>query len=1395
MKDPDLRIETPLQFGSGGQLQPPPIPDHQLLQRIGRGSYGEVWLARSLTGAYRAVKIVYRQAFDHDRPFDREFSGIEKFEPISRKHESQVDILHVGRGEGCFYYVMELADDQESGQQINPECYAPKTLKSEVFHRGKLPFEECVQISLALTTALEHLHSHGLVHRDIKPSNIIFINGVPKLADIGLVTGVDATRSHVGTEGFVPPEGPGTAQADLYSLGKVLYEICTGKDRQEFPELPTDLAERPDREGLLELNSVIAKACREDPRQRYLSAQAMHNELLLLQSGKSLARLHAIERRLAKLKRVAVAGAAAAAITVAALLWQSHEAAQMKALATSNLQLATSSLQHAEESNQRLTQLQVANGRRLMEQGDYYDALLWFAQALTRIQGDPVLEEIHRIRFNSVLQRCPKVVQIFTHDDLVCFCEFSPDGERLVSASYDGTARVWSLQTGEPVAAPMRHSNHVYTASFSADGRRVVTASMDGTARVWDAATGAPTTPPLQHLESVRSASFDRAGSRVLTASLDGTARVWDAATGRPITPPLRHSNAVEFAVFSPDGKRVATGSRDQTARIWDSTTGDPLTPPLQHGGSVGSLAFSPDGRHLVSSGGREGGTHAAMLWDALTGQLILDPLPHDDAVLCVAFSPDGRRLITGCAQGARLWDAATGDPLTPNLKHKTCVTQTQFSQDGDRFITSSDELTARVWDANSGEPITPFLRHAGYVLHSTFSPDGRFLATASDDHTLKVWDLATVHEEASALEHPAAVSSASFSPDGKRVLTACFDGVARLWDVDNGKALSIRFEHGEALRIAQFSPDGKKILTASAWQREIGEVQADWGTTARLWDADSGKQLTPGLKHEARIFHAAFNPNSTRVVTASADRSARVWNAVTGEPITGPLRHASEVWDAEFSPDGHLVATASADGTAQVWDAATGHPISLPMRHQREVNACAFSPDGRRLLTVSSDQTGRVWDAHTGQPMASPFKHRGILYLAGWSPDGHRVIAGGLAPDVGVWDAATGQLALPYLAHGLKTLQSISFSPDGRFIATASDFLRVWSARTGEPAAAHLLHHAMVIDANFSPDSRRLVTAGTDGLARVWELGECDVRKEDLVPLAEAMAGMTLGQGDTFVPLPPEKLGVVWRSLRSKYPALFGVTPEQHRAWRERELRKSIQTKQWFAALFHLDHLAALDPQDRSLSERRTNILAHHTPVREPGARPALVDLSQYYNAEFTETWEPGVEGHDLAELPTGIQSFNGVDFDVRAAIRLSAGEGLWQAPDHFPPRVSNIRVNQRCQRLHFLHASEGRHDLSGTRIGGYILHYANGQQWEVPIVYGEDLRDWFWHPDGDDGTAHAEVAWRGESKSSRQAALWLRLFKRSLENPWPEVEITSIDFISSSVEASPFLVAITIE
>jgi serine/threonine protein kinase len=324
----------------------PAIPEHELLRPIASGAYGHVWLARNTLGSYRAVKIVHRGNFDHERPFEREFAGIKAFEPISHSHEGLVDLLQVGRDDaaGYFYYVMELADALEDPKSeirnpkegrnpkaepmastsgikngfLNPqqlESYVPRTLGAELKRRGRLPLEDCIRIGLSLTQALGYLHKKGLLHRDVKPSNIIFVRGIPKLADVGLVAGVSEARSFVGTVGFIPPEGPGTPQADIYSLGIVLYVMSTGKNHQDFPEPLPDLAAEPEHGRWLEFNTVVHKACQAEAPQRYQSAQELHDDLALLQRGQSVKRKFAMQRRWALARKLALA-----AIILVALL-------------------------------------------------------------------------------------------------------------------------------------------------------------------------------------------------------------------------------------------------------------------------------------------------------------------------------------------------------------------------------------------------------------------------------------------------------------------------------------------------------------------------------------------------------------------------------------------------------------------------------------------------------------------------------------------------------------------------------------------------------------------------------------------------------------------------------------------------------------------------------------------------------------------------------------------------------------------------------------------------------------------------------------------------------------------------------------------------------------------
>lgn len=267
---------------------PPSIPDFELLHRIGRGSYGDVWLACGVTGVFRAIKIVWRERFPDAEPFEREFRGLKAFAAVPPGEAAQLAVLHVGRNEaaGFFYSVMELADDADRGRVIDPGAYTALTLAELRHRRGRLPADECVPLAVELARSLAALHRRGLVHRDIKPSNVIFVDGTPKLADIGLVVPAASAQTYVGTEGYVPPDGPGSPGADVFAFGKVIYELVTGLDRQMFPKLPDDLGRLPDCRALLELNEVILRAC--DPRvsRRYPDAAALLADLELLRRGR-----------------------------------------------------------------------------------------------------------------------------------------------------------------------------------------------------------------------------------------------------------------------------------------------------------------------------------------------------------------------------------------------------------------------------------------------------------------------------------------------------------------------------------------------------------------------------------------------------------------------------------------------------------------------------------------------------------------------------------------------------------------------------------------------------------------------------------------------------------------------------------------------------------------------------------------------------------------------------------------------------------------------------------------------------------------------------------------------------------------------------------------------------
>ena len=201
----------------------------------------------------------------------------------------------------------------------------------------------------------------------------------------------------------------------------------------------------------------------------------------------------------------------------------------------------------------------------------------------------------------------------------------------------------------------------------------------------------------------------------------------------------------------------------------------------------------------------------------------------------------------------------------------------------------------------------------------------------------------------------------------------------------------------------------------------------------------------------------------------------------------------------------------------------------------------------------------------------------------------------------------------------------------------------------------------------------------------------------------------------------------------------------------------------------------------------------AKQFPARDPNTKKQLLDLSAAYNARLDESWHGGTE-NQLDGLVPGVQTLEGIDYDIRGLVQLG---GRSSGTTNWPTAVKGIPVHQKCAQLHFLHAAAwGKQNDEGKLIGSYVVHFAvQNMLLQVPIVYGQTVRDWHEWSGEKPAPQDLVVAWRGVNGVSKRSNSFIRLFRTTWANPAPELEIESIDFVSSDQNPGPFLVAITVE
>jgi WD40 repeat protein len=458
---------------------------------------------------------------------------------------------------------------------------------------------------------------------------------------------------------------------------------------------------------------------------------------------------------------------------------------------------------------------------------------------------------------------------------------FGGDGPKLVTCSPDWTFRDLNLKSGEirQSSLPTTHTE-LLTAAFSPDGRSVLTADFDGQARVWER----PTESARDEFPCgrwVASVAVSPDGKTLLTGAADlpfpfgkgplpfgkGEMRLWDLESRKPLCQPVALKHAILSADFSPDGNRILTGGGLVTGsageyRVWDRATLITIGKPVAVDATVYVVSFDPSGRtYVVGMGrgqsglatkfmgiiGKSGlaganletrlvsvvGSGEALIFDAATNKLLV-PLQQPAWVTSAAYSPDGKTLLTGGADGiARLWDVETGKSLGRDIVVGNSVIGVTYSKDGKTFAAGTGNGVVKIFNADTGEFTGKVFAQKGWIRSVALNADGTLALSAGEQKGARLWDLTTGEAIGPPLEHNDSVLCAVFTPDGRHIVTGSCDNSARVWDSPSKSDISAERVSRwlEARTGLELSSDGVlRQLDCSTWNARRDSLQADGG-------------------------------------------------------------------------------------------------------------------------------------------------------------------------------------------------------------------------------------------------------------------------------------------------------------------------------------------------------------------------------------------------------------------------------------------------------------------------------------------------------------------------------------------------------------------------------------
>jgi WD40 repeat protein len=790
----------------------------------------------------------------------------------------------------------------------------------------------------------------------------------------------------------------------------------------------------------------------------------------------------------------------------------------------------------------------------------------------------------------------------------------------------------------------------------------------------------------------------------------------------------------------------------------------------------------------------------------------LVQVITHEGLPIAAAsFNGADDRLATVADQDrtVRVWDIPSGKLLTKSERLAHVPYNVLFSPDGTRLLVVLSDNTVLLLDAGTAQPIGKPLPHqlkgAGIsALQPAFDPSGQRVITQPKEKELQLWFARTGELLGPPLRHTNQIEGFQFGAGGAILFTRTDHPSNFVWDTETGQRLSLLGEGAEAIASVFAAPANDLVLVNG----RIGRLNPKAPKTGPA-------PSDPSIKEQGLTW-GAFSPEGGRVVTASR-RSARIWDALSGEPLTAPLPHLQTVSRAAFSPDGHRVLTVSGDSLSRVWDADSGEPLTPPVPHAVSSGSSAFSGSGRYWVTMHPRFVACVWDLHReGTPPA-------LLKPLSWNPSMNEAAAnGGTLMTQGAENLIRLRQAsgpgVPLHSLSLKTIPIQAwFDESSRFVLLEGEFakVQVWEASAGNPDFSGMPLTPLV-QSHYALD---------DLAAKQVNLPTIDWPLEDLIELAQLLAGSKLDGKQGWTLLEPEDLQSRWEHLAAKVAsgtsdaqsrpgstepavrilrhAILGPGAASLAAWHRGEAAAAEKAADWWGADFHWRQLRALEPMSTELAQRlhyssncaaraETSARTYHErrrlqAPRDPQASDHQINLTPHFTAPITD--ELSDARRDVG-LQIGLQTLGGVIFDVRGLVQLNSRSAeLWQQKR--PESVKAIQIHQRAARIHLLHTEQWANTETNEAIAVLTFRYANGQQERLSIQHGIQVG-----ADDDGGPADVKqaqiVSIVARPYSSPPS---VRLYKYSWPNPHPDWDIAQMDIESTRTKASYVLLAITTE